>query len=297
MFGNSKIVSDEKYGYKRIEPIPTSEELKIYYEKRYYDVLKQRGNKDSTAKLLDSEEGNSQEIEWLKNTYFEDACDVFYKYIKKDNPELLDVGCGTGEMLEYFKSHGYIVQGIEPSEEAFDISTLKDIQVYNGDLDMFFQNNNKKFDCINLTNVLEHIVHPEQVLLKCRKMLQKQGIIRIKVPNDYSVFQEIADNIYELNKWWVCIPDHVNYFNFKSMEKLLLKTGYNVVYKTTDFPMELFLLMGDNYVKEPHLGKESHKRRMNFELSIPKETRRKFYDHLSEIEIGREIIIYAIKQE
>jgi len=59
--------------------------------------------------------------------------------------------------------------------------------------------------------------------------------------------------------------------------------------------MELFLLMGDNYVDNPEVGKQCHQKRVNFELSIPKELRRNLYNKLAELGLGRDCIIYARK--
>ena len=97
-------------------------------------------------------------------------------------------------------------------------------------------------------------------------------------------------------EWWIAIPDHINYFNFQSLEKLLKFYGFEILSKTTDFPMELFLLMGENYVDNPEAGKLCHQKRVNFELSIPKELRRNMYEKLLELGLGRECIIYARKK-
>ena len=58
----------------------------------------------------------------------------------------------------------------------------------------------------------------------------------------------------------------------------------------TSFPMELFLLMGENYVGNDAVGKECQSKRKRFDLALEKagmgETRRKFYRALSNAGLG-----------
>ena len=72
-----------------------------------------------------------------------------------------------------------------------------------------------------------------------------------------------------------------------------------IVDTMTSFPMELFLLMGENYVANEEIGKECHSRRKRFDMALEKagmgETRRKFYRALSNAGLGREAIVIARK--
>jgi len=51
--------------------------------------------------------------------------------------------------------------------------------------------------------------------------------------------------------------------------------------------------MGDDYVGNPQVGSECHKKRVKFELSIPDTLRRKLYQAFGEIGIGRDITLLA----
>jgi hypothetical protein len=63
--------------------------------------------------------------------------------------------------------------------------------------------------------------------------------------------------------------------------------------------MEAFLMMGENYVNDPALGRACHNRRKKFDLAFEaaglKETRRGFYRALAELGIGREAVVIAVK--
>jgi len=239
-------------------------------------------------------------LKWLQETYFTDRLEIFARYLFSNQRTILDIGCGSGEFIEFAKKKKWNVTGIEPSKEAFKKAEEKNITVYNLSLQEFIKIKKEKkltkFDVILLDNVLEHIPNPKKTLLACKELLSDRGILYIKVPNDFNELQLLAQKKVHKKQWWVAIPDHINYFNFKSLEKLLKFYGFKILLKTTDFPMELFLLMGDNYVDSPKIGKLCHQKRINFELSIPQELRRNLYNKLAELELGRECIIYARKK-
>lgn len=108
-----------------------------------------------------------------------------------------------------------------------------------------------------------------------------------------SLIPFLANRMVSRKNWWIAAPEHINYFDFHSLEKLLQLLGYEVLAKTADFPMELFLLMGENYVDSPKIGKECHHKRIEFERNISKELRRELYESLAQLGLGRECTIYA----
>lgn len=56
-------------------------------------------------------------------------------------------------------------------------------------------------------------------------------------------------------------PDHINYFDFHGIEILLENLGFGIVLKTSDFPMELFLLMGKDYIENYKVGSKCHQKK------------------------------------
>lgn len=284
-----KVSVNEKFGYKMLTPVPTKEELDEYYSKKYYESMKEK-NKQSLDRFINDNNDSKSELEWLENTEYEDAFLIFNKYFPSG--ELLDIGCGTGELLGYMKEKGFNVTGIEPSKIASEKGHNKGFNIHNCDLFSF--STDKKFDIINMTNVLEHIPNPDEVINKCKELLKKGGLIRIKVPNDFNELQLEAVKNLNKSEWWIAIPDHVNYFSFDSLTNLLRSENFDVINKLTDFPMELFLFMGDDYQSDKNLGKSCHNRRKNFELNISGDLRRKIYQSFEQIGLGRNIIVYAI---
>ena len=132
------------------------------------------------------------------------------------------------------------------------------------------------------------------------KILKPNGIICVEVPNDFNELQETLVKQQNKESWWISTPDHINYFNVHSLKQLFEKNKYDVILTESSFPVELFPLMGEDYIGNPDIGKQIHKKRINFEKELinsnKNQLKRKIYQKLIEIGIGRSIIMYAAKQ-
>jgi len=121
----------------------------------------------------------------------------------------------------------------------------------------------------------------------------------INVPNDFSPLQIAGRAAVGAGEWWIAPPHHLNYFDFATLSNLLERLEFDIAERMTSFPMEAFLLMGDNYRADPAVGRASHAKRKKFDLSLEaaglKETRRAFYRALAETGIGREAVVIAVK--
>ena len=130
-------------------------------------------------------------------------------------------------------------------------------------------------------------------------ILEPGGVLCVNVPNDFSPLQIAAAATANTGDWWIAPPHHLNYFDFTTLAGLLTRLKFDVVERTTSFPMEAFLLMGDNYTADPVLGRASHNKRKKFDLALEaaglKETRKAFYRALAETGIGREAVVIAVK--
>ena len=299
--GEYKIITDPKYGFKRIDPKPTDEELKKHYYDEYYSLVSDsRGS--SMKRLLDRDVETQVEVNWLEQTVYTDI-----EYILKSNLEgagrsLLEIGCGTGDFLAYLSDHGWECEGIEPSKEATEyIVKEKGIRVQHCFFEDFIANyteEDKKYDVILVMNVLEHVPHPDDFLTMIKRALKpSSGIVCIKIPNDFSRFQESAEQVINEKQWWLKIPDHINYFDFFTIESFLNEMGFRVIEKLADFPMEFFLLSGDDYIGKSDVGSICHQKRRKFEMSIPEDLRRSLYVSLANIGIGRTCTIFAVSGE
>ena len=133
---------------------------------------------------------------------------------------LLDVGCGTGDFLKTALNAGWEVQGVEPNERARAIANRKTNNKVDtpGALDNF---QDASFDVITLWHVLEHLPNLEQQIKMLSRLLKRDGILIIAVPN----FKSYDAKHYKT--FWAAydVPRHLWHFSKDSVKKLFSDIG------------------------------------------------------------------------
>jgi SAM-dependent methyltransferase len=151
------------------------------------------------------------------------------------------------------------------------------------------------FDAVLLVHVLEHLPEPERMLQLVRRLLKPGGIFFCEVPNDFNPLQEAAVSACGLKPWWIALPDHLNYFSISSLASFIEGHGFEVLLRTTDFPVEMFLLWGDVYIGNPEAGRQMHEKRCRFEEAMRRagkeEVLRGWYERTAELNVGRQAIV------
>src|SRR5262249_54078175 len=182
---------------------------------------------------------------------------------------LLDIGCSGGFFLAHAAARGWQVLGIEPSAQAAAHARGLGVPVIERFLDELDWAALGEFDAVHLKLVLEHLADPTGVLSAVAAHLRPDGIVCVQVPNDFNTLQAVVRaTVHGTPPWWVAPPYHVNYFTFESLEHLLTRVGFTPVRRDTNFPMEVFLLMGDYYVGDETVGRVCHERRMALEQRL-----------------------------
>ena len=281
------VIENEARGFAHIIPIPTINELENVYKHDYYELEK--------PFYL---ERYLEDIEWWNATYSK-RYKILEKFLPENSRDILDIGSGPGYFLLKGTERGWNVKGIEPSNKAYEHSKNLNLNVEQ----CFYTEKTAPslglFDVINLGLVLEHIPEPANMLSLIHEQLNDNGIVCVIVPNDFNPLQLMLHNHLGFEPWWVAPPHHINYFNFKSLKRLLEKCGFSVVHQEASFPIDIFLLMGDNYIGNDKIGRLCHTKRMNFEKSFgineTEELLEGLYTDFAKRGIGREVIMYARK--
>ena len=285
-----KIITDPKFNFLRVDPIPTAEEVDRYYKEEFYSSYKNFNDSELKVQL---EEKNFFDSRW-EAIY--NRCLKYFGEIK--GKSLFDVGFGYGQLLLFFKAKGFKVSGLEPSPEGVEYVRKHNIEVYQAGIEELPSISSNRFDVVTIINVLEHLRNPAETLIQIRKnLLNTNGLLVVDVANEFNDFQTVANQEYHLNDWWVCQPNHINYFSVTSLKNLIKSCDYDIVDYQSSFPIEIFMLMGDVYVGNPDLGKQCHQRRVKFEYLMNKhgkgEKLQQLYKHLADVNLGRQVVIYA----
>lgn len=122
-----------------------------------------------------------------------DAAKRMYRDILKDlqkhhisaikQPKILDVACGTGEFLVEAQKLGMDVYGIDLSSYAISFAKkhIDGAFVVGSGEKLPFKANT--FDYVTCIGSLEHFPHPERGISEMARILKKDGVCLIHVPN------------------------------------------------------------------------------------------------------------------
>jgi len=284
-----KIIDCKPCGFRHVLPLPKPDALKAAYSEAYY-------RDEKPAYIARAKE----DAEWSKLAW-NDRLTLFEELLAGETKPLhvLDIGCGPGWFLSAARERGWQTRGIEPSKQAAAHAQGLGLNVADVMFDAGVASCLQAAHVVHLNNMLEHVADPIGLLKLAISRVWPGGLVCVGVPNDYNGFQE-AVRAGGSAPWWLAPPHHLNYFDFSTLAGLLERLGLEVMEALTSFPMELFLLMGENYVGDDALGRACHTRRKRFDLSLEQaglgHVRRKLYSALAKAGLGREAIIVARKK-
>ena len=163
----------ESCGLVQQSPIPSVDELRVYYSHHYREDYKKTyfpklkyvyraglAARDRLAFLTESLKNQGVSIKGLS---------------------LLDIGAGGGEVVYAAKRSGFLASGIEPNEGYSEYARANyDVQVDTTHLDQYYGGS---FDVITMFHVLEHMPNPLAVMEKVWTLLKPNGYFLVEVPN------------------------------------------------------------------------------------------------------------------
>lgn len=115
--------------------------------------------------------------------------------------KVLDYGCGSGQFLIEAKSHGYECAGTE-----FNPSLVKELNDKLAGIRFFtisdFFNNHQKYDIIYLSNVLEHLINPKEIMERLKNHLNPEGLFVLEGPleNNFNLALQVRKLFFSYRK-------------------------------------------------------------------------------------------------
>ncbi len=188
--------------YEMQENCMSDDELKALYSNSYYDTY-----------------GSIEKAASQKRVYFNRVLDTL---ILKPGGKILEVGCGTGTFLSVCKSRGYDAYGLDIN--AFGIG-IAGREIESSKLFCKrFENleGDEHFDNIFMFDYIEHVKNQEEILKIAFTRLKNNGSLVITTPSTSSL-----SNLLMGSKWPHYIKEHLSFFSKKSLNLLLIKTGYS----------------------------------------------------------------------
>ncbi|MGO8683387.1 MAG: class I SAM-dependent methyltransferase [Thermoleophilia bacterium] len=157
------IVRCRRCGLAYTNPRPTAAEIGAYYPPGYNGDTRRSG---SVARLEDAYRRRQQGevLRWLASR-------------RPQRGRLLDVGCGSGDLLLALSADGWTVGGVEPDAAGAALARGRGLDVVTGrfeDVEL-----PADFAVIVFSGVLEHVADPVAALRRARALLAPGGLLAV----------------------------------------------------------------------------------------------------------------------
>lgn len=155
-----------------------------------------------------------------------DAIDTLCREFLKPNALVIDVGCGDGRDIKYFREKGFNAVGLNFLESEFKAIRDKELPCIWGD-QSFIPADNESFHCLYSRHCLEHSVMPFFTLVEYNRVLKMGGTCYIELPSP-----DVSGGQHETN------PNHYAVMGRKMWEELFIRSGFEIrKFYTVDFSL------------------------------------------------------------
>jgi 2-polyprenyl-3-methyl-5-hydroxy-6-metoxy-1,4-benzoquinol methylase len=149
-------------------------------------------------------------------------------FLDERHPEkgrLVEVGSSLGYLLDYFRSDGWDVAGVEPNagcalyaERELGIPTVPKTL---GDADMAPES----VDALLMMHVIEHVPDPVSVFADVRRVLKTNGTFVVETPR----YDSLAFKLLGHRERSVSCDGHIYFFTTQTLEALARKSGFKIL--------------------------------------------------------------------
>lgn len=161
---------------------------------------------------------------------------VVKKYIPTDKNNILDFGCGAGEIIKATAkiSKNSIFTGVDVSKDALRRAKErfpKSVHLYQVDDGLKLPFKNNSFDFITALDVIEHVYDTDNTFDELGRVLKMGGKILITTPFNGSIKIILFILMGFFDKYFDPIGPHIRFFNPKSLSMILEKRNFEIVNK------------------------------------------------------------------
>lgn len=205
------IVRCDNCGFHFTNPIPNEENIGKYYQSEAYV------SHSSTQKGFVNAVYNR-----VRKTTLKLKKDWVDRYA--DGKSLLDIGCGTGHFSATMVKGGYNVVGLEPDpiarENAKALNNFEPLEQTE-----LYSLKDETFDAITMWHVLEHVYELNKDIKEYNRVLKKNGVLFVAVPNLESY------DAKHYKEFWAAydVPRHLYHFRKKDITALFNKVDMELV--------------------------------------------------------------------
>ena len=151
--------------------------------------------------------------------YFQWLAKLYRYYSIELQSRILDVGCGSGDLLLCMQKDGYSnLVGVDPfTTKEFRFGSLEILKREVFEVKGIF-------DCIMMHHALEHVPDPFKTMRYLHQLLQPSGVALIRIP----IFSAPMWKEYYTDWFGFEAPRHFYIFTVKSFTRLAEQTGFSI---------------------------------------------------------------------
>jgi SAM-dependent methyltransferase len=224
VFGETSLNSCGRCGLVQAAPPPAPEKLTDYYTVDY-----------RTGGYAGSDVADVSQFPKDNLFYFnrgQSIADLLSTYVRKENPQILDIGAGYGHILHALGqrySHSTRM-AVEFSDVCAKHLMSLGVQVFTEPVEEVLPRIGRRFDLVVMSHSLEHVLNPLTVLQLIKASLVPGGILYVEVPNI-----PVESLLRYPDHMWAPRYDepHITFFSRSTLRDLLESSGFEVKFCDT----------------------------------------------------------------
>ena len=205
-------------------PRISQESLPYYYDKYYHSLNYGKEHLEKQTALF--ADGQGKKIFTILKDFLP----------KKERITVLEIGAGTGNVLYEFKEEAKKENidveelGTEYSKDCIDKCKENKINTIFGSIQTVLELN-KKFDVIILSHVFEHFIDLNKELEDLKKLMIDETLLYIEVPG---MLVNHKKSYYDFSFLGYLVHAHMYNFTMDSLTNILIRNGFNAIYKNEE---------------------------------------------------------------
>lgn len=144
---------------------------------------------------------------------------------------ILDVGCGSGQLIYHLQNLGWHVRGVDLNADAMACARDNGLDVITGSLESCPWPASS-FDVVHMGDLIEHVPDPLRALKQAARLLHRGGVLMIRTPNADNSFATSTRKVWgRLGLPWPHseAPYHLHEFTPRGLSSLIRRAGFNVL--------------------------------------------------------------------